>query len=312
MSGLTDLHAPAKLNVFLRVVGRREDGYHLLQSLFVLLDWHDTLHLEARSDGKIRRHDLGMALPEDDLCLRAARLLRDAAGESRGVDIHIEKILPSGAGLGGGSSDAATVMLGLNRLWNLHWPRERLIDLGVRLGADVPFFLGGTSAIVEGIGERLTSVALRPRHYVVVKPPEGVETRAIFSDPTLRRDAIPAIVEGFLADPARMDSMLDGEFAEAQAVIEGRATRIEACNDLQPVAVRHYPMVGEVVAWLKSCWGNGQMTGSGSAAFARETATNASLMATIEGLNLLEARPQGWQGRLCRSLVEHPLRGFAG
>ena len=126
MNTLTDLQAPAKLNVFLRVVGRREDGYHLLQSLFVLLDWHDTLHLEARHDGQIHRHDLGQALPADDLCLRAARLLQQHSGCRQGVDISILKVLPSGAGMGGGSSDAATVLMGLNRLWNLGWSRPRL------------------------------------------------------------------------------------------------------------------------------------------------------------------------------------------
>ena len=128
---LTDLQAPAKLNVFLRVVGRRADGYHLLQSLFVLLDWHDTLHLEVRADGQIHRHDLGQVLPADDLCLRAARLLQRHSGCGLGADISVDKVLPSGAGMGGGSSDAATVLLGLNRLWNLNWGLPALAELGL-------------------------------------------------------------------------------------------------------------------------------------------------------------------------------------
>jgi len=293
MNTLTDLQAPAKLNVFLRVVGRREDGYHLLQSLFVLLDWHDTLHLEARLDGQIHRHDLGQALPADDLCLRAARLLQQHSGCRQGVDISILKVLPSGAGMGGGSSDAATVLMGLNRLWNLGWSRTRLAQLGLQLGADIPFFLGGGSAIVEGIGERLTPVALCPRHYLVVKPPVGVSTQTIFRDPGLTRDSKAAIVEGFLADPLVMDAMLDG------------GTNLP--NDLQAVAVRHAPEIGEVVDWLSAHWGQGQMTGSGSAVFARETVANAPLMATASGQSLLQAKPEPWEARWCRSLVQHPV-----
>ena len=298
MRALTDLPAPAKLNVFLRVVGRRSDGYHLLQSLFVLLDWHDTLHLEVRNDGQIRRHDLGLALPADDLCLRAARLLQPHSRESMGVDISVNKVLPSGAGLGGGSSDAATVLMGLNRLWNLNWSRSRLAELGLKLGADVPFFLGGGSAIVEGIGERLTPVDVRSRGYLVVKPPVGVSTQTIFRDPHLTRDSRAAIVEGFLADPSIMDAMLDG-----RTTGEG----FRACNDLQAVAIGHAPEIGEVVDWLSARWGNGQMTGSGSAVFARETVANAPLMATASGQRLLQAKPDQWEARWCRSLVQHPL-----
>ena len=158
MLALYDVAAPAKLNLFLHVTGRRADGYHLLQSLFVLVDWCDTLHFELRRDGRLARHDLGPALPADDLCLRAARLLRAESGSPLGADISVQKDVPWGAGLGGGSSDAATTLLALNRLWGLDWPRERLAALGLKLGADVPFFIGGRNALVEGIGERLTPV----------------------------------------------------------------------------------------------------------------------------------------------------------
>jgi len=318
MASLTDLPAPAKLNVFLHVVGRREDGYHLLQSLFVLLDWHDTLHLEGRSDGLLRRHDLSAALPEDDLCLRAARLLQAASGCRGGADISVDKVLPSGAGLGGGSSDAATVLMGLNRLWGLNWSRARLAELGLRLGADVPFFLGGGSAIVEGIGERLTPVDLRPRQYLVVKPQVGVSTQTIFRDPELTRDSVAAIVEGFLGSPSVMDALLDGCRLGngAHAANLGKSVGTEsgfmARNDLQAVAVRHAPEIGEVVRWLQARWGHGQMTGSGSAVFARETVANAPLMATASGLSLLQAKPDPWEARWCRSLVQHPLVGRWG
>ncbi len=313
MQSLTDLPAPAKLNVFLRVVGRRPDGYHLLQSLFVLLDWHDTIHLERRADGALLRHDLGEALPADDLCLRAARALQHASGCPLGADISVAKVLPSGAGMGGGSSDAATVLLGLNRLWGLGWTREQLAALGLQLGADVPFFIGGRNAIVEGIGERLTPVAVRPRHYVVVKPPAGVMTQAIFGDPDLARDSEPAIVEGFLADPDVMDAILDEAVADSvDGVGSDAQARFQSCNDLQRVAVRYAPEIGQAVEWLQARWGNGQMTGSGSAVFARETAANAPLMATAPGDGLLQAVPTEWKVRWCRSLVEHPLVAWAG
>lgn len=301
MNTLTDLAAPAKLNVFLRIVGRREDGYHLLQSLFVLLDWHDTLHLERRADGQLRRHDLGTPLPADDLCLRAAGALQAASGCTMGADISILKRVPAQAGMGGGSSDAATVLIGLNRLWRLNWSRDRLAHIGVGLGADVPFFLGPGSALVEGIGERLSPIELRSRHYAVVKPPAGVETRRIFTDPLLKRDAKPAILEGFLADPARLDDLLD------QTGPEAAGSGIEIVNDLQPVAQRLEPQVGEAIEWLNTRWGCGQMTGSGSAVFARETADNAPLLAAAAGGSSLEGLPDGWVGRVCRSLVRHPL-----
>jgi 4-diphosphocytidyl-2-C-methyl-D-erythritol kinase len=138
LTALYDVPAPAKLNLFLHIVGRRPDGYHLLQSLFVLIDWQDSLHFELRQDGALQRHDLGPALPADDLCLRAARALQSASGTHLGADISIDKQVPWGAGMGGGSSDAASTLLALNRLWGLRWPRQRLLDLGLTLGADVP------------------------------------------------------------------------------------------------------------------------------------------------------------------------------
>ncbi len=303
MTSLTGLPAPAKLNVFLRVVGRRQDGYHLLQSLFVLLDWQDTLHLERRADGLVRRRDSGVALPEQDLCVRAARILQEHSGCRWGVDISIEKRIPMGAGMGGGSSDAATVLLALNRLWELGCTRAQLAELGVRLGADVPFFIGGANAIVQGIGEELHPVALRPRRYLVVKPPVEVLTRTIFADPSLKRDSKPATLEGFLADPSVLDRLLDSQPAHGG---------YEIGNDLQGVAVRHAAPVGHALEWLESRWGNSLMTGSGSAVFARETDANARLMAAAERPGDPEGLPDGWVGRWCRSLPEHPLADWAG
>src|SRR5664279_5511579 len=154
IAAIYDVPAPAKLNLFLHVVGRRDDGMHLIDSLMVLIDWCDTLHFEPRADGALHRHDLAPGLPAEDLCLRAARALQAAAGTALGADITLDKRVPWGAGLGGGSSDAASTLLALNRLWRLDWPLARLLPLGLALGADVPFFLAGGNAFAAGIGER--------------------------------------------------------------------------------------------------------------------------------------------------------------
>jgi 4-diphosphocytidyl-2-C-methyl-D-erythritol kinase len=296
LKALYDLPAPAKLNLFLHIVGRRDDGYHLLQSAFVLVDWADTLHVEARADGQLRRHDLGPALPPDDLALRAARALQQASGCTLGADISVLKQVPWGAGMGGGSSDAATTLLALNRLWGLGWPRARLLDLGVRLGADVPFFIGGDNAFVEGIGERLTPIAWAPRRYAVVKPEESVATAGIFSHPALARDTKPATLEGSLAD------------------MNAAAAKRSSRNDLQPVAEALCPAITQVASWLEHRYGNSRMTGSGSAVFAevaegvdeRGGAGDQPVATWPEG-----ELPAGWVGRLCRSLPHHPLRGWA-
>jgi 4-diphosphocytidyl-2-C-methyl-D-erythritol kinase len=287
MKALYDLAAPAKLNLFVHILGRRSDGYHLLQSVFVLIDWCDTLHIERRDDGRLQRHDLGDPLPADDLCLRAARLLQQRSGSSQGADISIAKRIPSGAGLGGGSSDAATVLLALNRLWRLDWPRDRLAELALDLGADVPFFVGGRNAWVEGIGERLTPIDLPPMlraaRWAVLKPEVAVPTAAIFTSPHLKRDTAPATLAAFLADPLGF----------------GR-------NDLQPAAEAHSAQVGEALGWLERLGGAGRMSGSGSAVFAPwNPANDASDDPFASGV------PAGWIGRLSRGLDAHPLAGWA-
>jgi 4-diphosphocytidyl-2-C-methyl-D-erythritol kinase len=293
LPALFDLPAPAKLNLFLHVVGRRDDGYHLLQSPFVLIDWCDTLHLERRDDGQLRRHDVGVTLPADDLCLRAARQLQAESGTALGVDITIEKRLPSGAGLGGGSSDAATVLIGLNRLWGLDWPRERLLALGGRLGADVPFFIGGQDAFVEGIGDRLRPVTVPRQWYAVVKPKASLPTAQIFQHPALTRDTEAVIVEGSLDDACRCMDWAGGY---------GR-------NDLQPAAEALCPEVAQAARWLEATFGNSRMTGSGSAVFARAGAGDVPA-ATFPAARFSEPAP-GWEHRMCRGLGRHPLADWA-
>lgn len=289
LRSLLDVPAPAKLNLFLHIVGRRADGYHLLQSPFVLIDWADTLHFERRDDGTIARHDLGAVLPADDLCLRAARALQAASGTTLGADISIAKQLPAGAGMGGGSSDAATVLLALNRLWGLDWPRARLLALGATLGADVPFFVGGRNAFVEGIGEKLTPIELPRQWYAVVKPAEGISTKEIFEHPLLKRDTSAIVL---------------GSPAEDKVVAEFSAGY--GCNDMQPPAQDRCSDVAQALSFLEQRFGNSRMTGSGSAVFAR-AGTGDRPLATFSEAEL----PEGWVGRMCRSLEHHPLVGWA-
>lgn len=277
MNAIYDIPAPAKLNLFLHVTGRRHDGYHLLQSVFALIDWCDTLHMERRADGQVSREDLGQALPPDDLIVRAARMLQQATGTTLGAHIAIDKQIPAQAGMGGGSSDAASCLLALNRLWGLGLSLNALTALGLRLGADVPFFLGGHNAWVEGVGERLAPIELAPASYLVAKPPQGLATERIFSDPDLKRDTNAATLSGFAANP-----------------------RGFGCNDLQAVAQRLCPGITRGLDWLDSQGFAGRMTGSGSAVFAWMDTDVA-----------LASAPEGFQVRLCRGLAVHPLLGWA-
>ena len=311
MPALHHLPAPAKINLFLHVVGRRPDGYHLLQSVFALLDWCDTLHIETRSDGHIHRHDIGQALPAEDLCLKAARLLQARAGTTLGCDIHIDKQLPWGAGLGGGSSDAATVLLGLNQLWGLNWPTDQLADLALQLGADVPFFIQGQDAWVEGIGERLAPIDLAERaRFAVLKPPVAVPTGAVFNSPLLRRDTPRAIVADFLADPfgfGRNDLQVS---AEGYSSAHEAETTGSSVGDRSGRTARHQDVGGiqRASQMLEKAFGNSRMTGSGSAVFARVESGFDTDDAIVKLEALLATEPPAWSGRLCHGLRVHPLR----
>lgn len=277
MQTLYDVPAPAKLNLFLHVTGRRPDGYHLLQSAFMLIDWCDILHLDLRTDGMLSREDLGERLPDDDLSLRAARALQAATGCPMGVHIAVDKRVPAQAGMGGGSSDAASVLLALNRLWRLGLRRGELARIGLGLGADVPFFLSGCHAWVEGVGEQVTPIALPPARFVVVKPPQGLETGKIFSAPHLKRDEKHATIASFAAHPYSFGQ-----------------------NALQPVAEGLCPEVAQAVALLRRCGLAGRMTGSGSAVFA-----------LLPPTGVVPQVPGGWQVRVCSNLDAHPLVGWA-
>ena len=281
MHRLYDVPAPAKLNLFLHVTGRRSDGYHLLQSAFMLIDWCDTLHFELRHDGRITREDLVGELPEEDLCVRAAKALQRACQCSLGAHIGVLKRIPAQAGLGGGSSDAATTLLALNRLWNLGLTRSQLLALATPLGADVPFFLGGTNAWAEGIGERLTPLigtsAIPQQRLVVVKPEAGLSTAAIFSRLSAQNYFGNATITGFAADPFGF----------------GR-------NDLQGIAEALCPEISQTISWLESLGLHGKMTGSGSAVFA-----------AVSHSVSLPAPPGAWKVKVCDNLLVHPLAGWA-
>jgi len=266
--------APAKLNLFLHVIGRREDGYHLLQTLFRFIDFGDTVHVRVHRDGIIERlGDVAGVPAEQDLAVRAARLLQQSAGITAGAQIKLEKRLPLGGGLGGGSSDAATTLIALNRLWDLRWSRLRLQSVGLKLGADLPVFLYGRSAFAEGVGERLQEIALEPAWYVVLIPPVAVSTASVFGDPELTRDSSPIRILRFSAGPGR--------------------------NDLESVVCRRYPEVAQHVEWLRQ-FGPAAMTGSGAcvfAAFDSEQAAN----------RVFRQRPGGMQGFVAKGLDRHPL-----
>ena len=271
--------APAKLNLFLHVVGRRADGYHLLQTAFRLLDWGDTLRFRRRDDGDIVRMSVVPGVPpEDDLVGRAARRLQAEAGVSCGVDIWVDKVLPMGGGLGGGSSDAATTLLALNRLWQLDWTRERLQALGLGLGADVPFFVFGRDAFAEGVGEALVPMAVPPAWYVVLAPGVSVPTAEIFSAKELTRSTEIIKMPDFAMHTTR--------------------------NDLQPVVCDRYPQVAQAIDWL-SQYASARMTGSGACVFApmRDEAQARQVVAQC---------PERWQAWAAKSLGRHPLYDWAG
>ncbi|RZT38758.1 4-(cytidine 5'-diphospho)-2-C-methyl-D-erythritol kinase [Cupriavidus agavae] len=275
--------APAKLNLFLHVTGRRPDGYHTLQTAFQLIDWSDTLHFHRRDDGVIARTTDIPGVPADtDLVVRAARALQQATGTGFGADIAIDKILPMGGGIGGGSSDAATTLLALNHLWGTAVPREELMRIGLALGADVPVFVFGQNAFAEGVGEELTPVALPDSWFVVIHPREHVPTAAIFSDERLTRNSPISIVADFAA--------CTNKFAFGR-------------NDLEAVATAKFGEVARALAWLRQYSPHARMTGSGACVFARFDDEQAAQ-------RVMERLPSEWDGRAVKSLSQHPLATF--
>jgi 4-diphosphocytidyl-2-C-methyl-D-erythritol kinase len=275
--------APAKLNLFLHVVGRRADGYHLLQTLFRFIDLNDCLNFTLRKDAEVHRVNALAGVPEEqDLCVRAAKLLQQVSGCKLGVDIELEKHIPMGGGLGGGSSDAATTLLALNRLWKLNLSRQQLMRLGLTLGADVPVFVFGDNAFAEGVGEQLLRYELPEAWYVVLSPPVHVPTAQIFTQPELTRNTISITIRA-LPTGCGFKTGLFG-------------------NDLQPVACKLYPEIGHHLAWLEQ-FSPALMTGSGACVFA-EFATEADAKAVLRQL------PENMRGFVARGLQQHPLKDF--
>jgi 4-diphosphocytidyl-2-C-methyl-D-erythritol kinase len=276
------LRSPAKLNLFLHIIGRRDDGYHLLQSVFQLIDWCDTIHLKSISENEVRRiNAIPGVPPEQDLVVRAANLLKDFCKIEAGVEIDLQKEIPMGAGMGGGSSDAATTLIGLNALWNLNLSKETLCTLGLKLGADVPFFIFGQNAFVEGIGEKIHAISLQSPDFLVLFPNKGIATASIFQDPELTRDHAQITIDGFLASPMSFQS-----------------------NDCQAVAMRICPEVKQALNWINQAIPGSQprMSGSGSSVFAiLDPKTD-----TAKLENLLQNLPKGWVGRIVRGLNKNP------
>lgn len=279
--------APAKLNLFLHVIGRRTDGYHLLQSVFVLLDVGDTIHFSTRSDGVVRRRsDLPGVKEEDDLVVRAAQLLKREAETGfgtagLGVDIDVEKKLPMGGGLGGGSSDAACALMVLNRLWNLRFSNQKLCEIGLTLGADVPFFIFGRNAFVEGVGERLQAVELPTWWYLVLTPETQVSTPVVFANPELTRNTLPLKISDFSAKRL-----------------------VDLQNDLQPVVLKAFPAVlcafeALQAASQKSVFG-ARMTGSGACVFA-------AFVSEQDARDALQTLRSEYKGFVAKGLSRHPF-----
>ena len=300
VEALYGVPAPAKINWFLHVLGRRSDGYHLLQTVFQFIDWCDHLDFERRADGRVTRAP-EPGLPDDDLSVRAARLLQQATGCGQGVHITLRKSIPAQAGLGGGSSDAATTLVALNRMWGLGLSRQALCALGLRLGADVPVFVGGRNAFAEGVGEVLAPVSLPSWDLMVAWPGVGLATPAVFGAESLRRDTSAVSASEFEACVGRRQAMRAStpglDAATGLGLDFGR-------NDLQPVARQALGVLDDVAAWLRQRTGSSlvAMSGSGSAMFA-------PLAPTVWH----ETAPPdpSWRVRACKALTVHPLHDWA-
>ena len=284
MTDTLTLLAPAKLNLFLHIIGRRSDGYHLLQSVFQLIDWCDTVTLTTTTNNRISRtNPIAGIAEEEDLVVRAATLLQRKCHLPMGAEIKLNKQLPVGAGLGGGSSDAASTLIGLNALWNLQLSRTQLMALGLELGADVPFFIHGSNAFVEGIGEVIQEITLPERRFIVIFPNRSIATKALFAHPELTRDHAPITINGFLASPLPNPAFI---------------------NDCQAVAAQICPEVNHAIDWIKEALPGAkpQMSGSGSSVFAAipRQAEAVSLDSLLQNL------PREWTGRIVRGINKNP------
>jgi 4-diphosphocytidyl-2-C-methyl-D-erythritol kinase len=280
MTKVLHVKAPAKINRFLHIVGQREDGYHLLQTVFQLIDLHDDISLTLSNDGKIQRTAGPANIPaDDDLVVRAAKLLQDYSQTKQGCTIQVEKRIPMGAGLGGGSSDAAATLWGLNELWNLQLSRQELIDLGVKLGADVPFFLFGQNAFAEGIGELLQAVNLPESCFLLVYPKVHIPTVEVFKDPNLTRNHPTVTISDFIDSPNLE------QFGK---------------NDCEEVVIQKYQEVAAVLNWLRqqAPQSSPRMSGSGSSVFVT--------LETDLANDLLSQLPHQWIGFVVRGLSRHP------
>ena len=289
MQGFQTFLAPAKINLFLHITGQRADGYHLLQTAFRLLDFYDTIHLKPTSSNTIKRVNSLPGVPEaEDLCIRAATMLQAYTNCSMGVEIALEKKIPIGGGLGGGSSDAATVLLALNQLWHLKLSRAELLSLGLKLGADVPFFIYGKNAWAEGIGDELQSISLNDAYYVVLTPEVHVSTQQVFANKQLTKNAIPKTMSDFSG--IAKSSTGNSAFTNMNAAF---------INQLEQVVCNEYPPVLACLSWLKK-FGAARMSGSGASVFLE--VPNEKVATEI-----CDQKPDNVRGFVAKGLSQHPL-----
>ena len=287
MQGFQSFLAPAKVNLFLHITGRRTDGYHTLQSVFQLLDFYDTIHLKPTKTDEIKRvNDIANVPASQDLCIRAAIALQQATSCTQGVEIFLEKRIPMGGGLGGGSSDAATVLLALNHLWQTNLSREQLMQIGIKLGADVPVFIFGKNAWAEGVGEQLSAIDLAPHYFVVLTPQVHVSTAQVFANSALTRDTKPLKIADFSRD----------------------TNSTVFINDLEAIVCKEFPVVASTLKWL-SQYGKAKMSGSGASVFVALDSKKYASQAKAD--EILTQKPASVAGFVAKGLVKHPLFSLA-
>ncbi|MFM9835898.1 MAG: 4-(cytidine 5'-diphospho)-2-C-methyl-D-erythritol kinase [Methylophilaceae bacterium] len=278
MQGFQSFLAPAKINLFLHITGERADGYHTLQSVFQLLDFYDTIHIKPTQNGEIKRVNEIYGVPANhDLCALAAHSLKHETGYKLGCEYFVEKRIPMGGGLGGGSSDAATVLMALNQLWQLNLSREKLMQIGLKLGADVPIFIFGQNAWAEGIGEILSAIDLPEQYYAVLTPAVHVSTAQVFANSTLTKDTKPLKIADF------SNSAYSNQFR----------------NDLENVVSKEFPAVASTIIWLNQ-FGQARMSGSGASVFVAVGSEN-------KANEIIAQKPANNSGFVAKSLNKHPL-----